>query len=994
MAETKKTEAGLEGELDLNALLLKNDLSGDTGFFLKLSGCLREGVWVFDKSGNTIFVNSVMASMLGYSACEMTDKPLSYFISPGSEKTARDFLPQKNTDTTKETGIVFLHKDGREVYTSVKTASFYNKDGSFHGAVSTVIDFSKEKLSETVLSKEMEMNRILSEIYMPLNYQDTSIPKIASLILTHALELTGSKHGYVSEIDPVTGDNVAHTLVQMMETGCGISEADKCSVFPRDAGGKFSGLHGYSLNTGESFYTNSPGEHPASRGVPEGHIPIVRFLSVAVKFEGKVIGQIALANSPNDYTNLDLKSVIRLGEYYGWAIQRYRAQKKLSDNEELLRHVFDVSPNRIYVKDKNLRILHANKSSCEVFGIRLGELLGKTAMEMAAAGMITESEAGLMIRDEKEVLETGKPIIIPEESVTSRDGKVRWFRTIKTPFRYLDEMCVLGVSMEITQIREQEEELGRQLERYDDLKKVIENKDMKIYETYYQLNQIFNSSPVGMCLIDKGYNVIMSNEKYCALAKLDLKDIIGSKCYQVFRSEECFSEKCPNKRILEGEKHCESQLVWERSDETPVPCYVNSKPFFDFHSELIGVIHTYQDISQILKTQEDLKSKEMLFYQSQKMEAIGRLAGGIAHDFNNLLTIIRGYTEILLIKSEQGSEMSESLNEIFKAAISATSLTGQLLAFSRKQVLDFKVLDLNGILTHLEKMLIRVVHENIELLIQPDPAIPPIKADRSQLEQILMNLVVNAHDALPNGGRITISTGIEHFQNRTIPAVPDPVSGDFVRLTIEDNGIGMSQETVGKIFEPFFTTKRVGEGTGLGLPTVFGIVKQHDGYIHVLSDLGKGTRFEIYFPALDSRLSPSQVITVPAAKKSVDGNGELILVVEDEKALAEFARRVLEKNSFRVLTTGTIAEAKDIYHNKKDEISLVFTDLVLTDGFGMEYILYLKNIDPAIKIIATSGYVEKQLDGSFFDEQGIPFLKKPYEIPQFLDTVSRLLHQA
>ena len=689
------------------------------------------------------------------------------------------------------------------------------------------------------------------------------------------------------------------------------------------------------------------------------------------------------------------ESHTRIRKIYG-AIQDITASKEIEENlrnsEELLRQIFDSSPDRIYMKDGNGRILLANNATCGIYGIRKDDLTGKTVFDLAGMGLLKKAEAVEINRADKEAFETGNTTVIPEECISTKDGKVRWFRTIRIPIVYRGDRRVLGVSMEITQLREQEEEIGRQLERYDDLQRVLENKDQKIYETYYQLNQIFNSSPVGMCVVDKEFNILMANDTYCRLTNLELKDVIRSKCYAAFRSDRCLTPDCCLRKIMQGERKQERQSIAERTDESTVPCYIVTQPFYDFHGELIGIVHAYQDISQILKAQEELKNKEMMLLQSQKMEAIGRLAGGIAHDFNNLLTIIKGYSELLMLKSGDDTEMSEGLNEIFKASTSAASLTGQLLAFSRKQVLDFKVIDLNRVLDDMEKMLKRVVGENIVIVIRPGLSLSPVRADRSQIEQVIMNLVVNAHDALPDGGQIVISTGKESFENRTIPTASHPVTGEFVLLSIEDNGIGMSQQTVEKVFEPFFTTKSIGEGTGLGLPTVFGIVKQHDGFIHVISELGKGSRFEVYFPVPSRMAEIFTGAAVPDKKSSAKGRGELVLIVEDETALSEFARRLLEDNQYRVATAGSIGKAKEVYQNKKSEISLVFTDMVLTDGFGMDLIQYLKSSDPSMKIIATSGYIDRQVDLGYFSDQNIPFIKKPYEIAQFLETVHRILH--
>jgi len=953
---------------------------------------MSEGVWVIDPDAATVYVNPAMCAMLGYSEEEMIGVSFYKFQPEACRKDAAERLSERKPEASTERELVFIHKDGREIAAAVKTAPILSPDGEFRGVVSTVRDISEEKKKQHFTNRENRINQILSDLYIPLTDPKVIIFDIAKIILQHARDITGSKYGFVSELDESTGDNVAHTMSKMMASGYEMKENTREVRFPRGDDGKYPALWGHALNTGEAFYTNDPDSHPSSKGLPDGHIPVEKFLAVPVKLGDEIVGEIVLANPGRDYNDDDLYSIIRLGEFFGITIQRNRMFSDISDSELLLHQVFDNSPIRIYVKDSGGKIILANKALFENYGIEADEIIGKTILELSQLGLMKIEDAEQVEREERDLYSGKRKFLIYKECLTPRDGKVRWFRTQKSLFSYHDEICILGVSMDITQLREQEEELGRQLERYEDLQQVLENKDQKIYETYYQLNQIFNSSPVGMSLVDKEFNILMANETYCKLTNMDLKNVIQSKCYEVFRSESCFTKNCCLKLTQGGEKKLERQSLMERRDEQKIPCYVVSQPFFDFHGELIGVVHAYQDISQILKAQDDLKNKELQLYQSQKMEAIGRLAGGIAHDFNNLLTIIKGYTELLLLKSAGDKEMSEGLNEIFKASSSAASLTGQLLAFSRKQILDFKVLDLNHILKDMEKMLRRMVGENITVEIQLKSPMTSIRADSSQIEQVVMNLIVNAHDALPNGGSITISTRTELLENRTIPSVTHPVTGEYVILRIEDNGEGMSRETVDKVFEPFFTTKRPGEGTGLGLPTVFGIVKQHDGFIHVMSEVGTGSVFEIYFPAFNTILAGNAAPEKAEKKWTIRGKGETVLVVEDELPLSEFVRRVLEDNFYRVLTAGNLAEAKEIYLHKKSEISLVFTDLVLTDGFGMDYILFVRSIDPASKIIATSGYVDKQLDQNFFIDQGIPFIKKPYEVSLLLDTVHRILH--
>ncbi|MCD6554092.1 MAG: GAF domain-containing protein [Anaerolineae bacterium] len=384
------------------------------------------------------------------------------------------------------------------------------------------------------------------------------------------------------------------------------------------------------------------------------------------------------------------------------------------------------------------------------------------------------------------------------------------------------------------------------------------------------------------------------------------------------------------------------------------------------------------------------KRLEEQLLHSQKLEAVGRLAGGVAHDFNNLLTAIIGYSDLVLMSLGQNDPLYKDVEEIKKAAERAASLTRQLLAFSRKQMLQPKVLDLNATVTHMEKMLQRLIRENIELVTILDPALGHIKADPGQIEQVIMNLAVNARDAMPQGGRLTIETANvvldENYAHQHMEVQPGP----YVMLAVSDTGMGMDDETQAHIFEPFFTTKGVGQGTGLGLATVYGIVKQSGGHIRVYSEPGHGTTFKIYLPRIEEVVESDRRAPIPG--ESPPGR-ETILLVEDEDMVRDLARRVLLQRGYTVLEARHGREAFQICEQHRGPIHLLVTDVVMPLMNGRELAKRLTTLHPEMKVLYISGYTDNIIIHHGLLEPGMAFLQKPFtpaalahKVRQALDT--------
>jgi two-component system cell cycle sensor histidine kinase/response regulator CckA len=388
---------------------------------------------------------------------------------------------------------------------------------------------------------------------------------------------------------------------------------------------------------------------------------------------------------------------------------------------------------------------------------------------------------------------------------------------------------------------------------------------------------------------------------------------------------------------------------------------------------------------------EDITERRVLedqFRQAQKMEAVGRLAGGIAHDFNNLLMVISGYTEVLLDQITLGHPLHSKAEAIQQASDRATTLTRQLLAFSRKQLLELKVIDVNAIVADMERLLRPLIGEDIELTTSLAPSVGCTRADAGQLEQVIMNLVVNAKDAMPSGGKICIRTASVTLDDSYRPENTFIKNGPYVMIAVSDNGQGMDRETQARIFEPFFTTKEKGKGTGLGLSTVYGIIKQSGGYVFVQSEINRGTVFTIYFPRVDE---PSEAVGATPVALAAVGGTETVLLVEDEDSVRQLVRETLESRGYRVLEAANGTDALALAAAHTDPIHLVITDVIMPGLSGHELVQQLQPTRPGLKVLYLSGYAQDAFPSTAAVDSQKTFLQKPFTLQSLSRKVREIL---
>ena len=394
---------------------------------------------------------------------------------------------------------------------------------------------------------------------------------------------------------------------------------------------------------------------------------------------------------------------------------------------------------------------------------------------------------------------------------------------------------------------------------------------------------------------------------------------------------------------------------------------------------------------ELESTQEDVKALDEQLRQSQKLEAIGQLAGGIAHDFNNQLAIIRGYVDMVMDQMSPGTRIHTQLNHVSEAVLRSSKLTGQLLMFSSKQPVDTRALDLNNLISNLQGMFDRLLGEDIVVRLDQQEDLWTVFADAGNLDQVLTNLAVNGRDAMPEGGVLTIRTQNVELDVRESLNWPEAKPGHYVRLSVSDTGTGMDAETKEHLFEPFFTTKGPGKGTGLGLSVVYGIIQAHEGWIDVATELGKGTIFTIYLAAHESEREETTQQSITPSQDQLQGQGESILLVEDEAALRDMKTQILTSRNYKVIACESLVHALKTAQEPETEFDLLLSDVVLPDGRGTDLASKLTQDRPDLPVVLVTGYTDERADWDRAQEAGWPILQKPVSIAKLLEAVRKSL---
>ncbi len=507
--------------------------------------------------------------------------------------------------------------------------------------------------------------------------------------------------------------------------------------------------------------------------------------------------------------------------------------------------------------------------------------------------------------------------------------------------------------------------------------------EQALLESEERYRTLFEDSRDAIYLITKEGNFVTVNKAVLNLLKFTKEEISSLNIRDIYTDPD---EREKFRDIIDTKGSVRDYEVKLKNKKGEVlDCLLTASIKKDSDGTILGYQGIIRDITARKKAEREKEQIQAQLFQAQKMEAIGILAGGVAHDLNNMMTAVQGFTDMAMMKTDAESPVYSDLEEVVTASSRATELTRQLLLFSRKQPMAFQTVNTNDVIRQLIKMLKRLIGEDVIIKTHLISDLNMVRADAGNLEQVVMNLALNARDAMPEGGQVSIKTNNITIDDDYCEHHSEAAPGKYIQIIVEDNGSGMSDETVEHIFDPFFSTKGPGKGTGLGLSVVYGIVKQHEGWIDVESEIDVGTRFVVYIPARKGKVTESGKEKSTFAQ--YQGKGERILVVEDEVSVRDLIMRVLDKNGYKGKSANDSEEALKIFKKEKGAFDLVLSDVVLPGQSGIELVEILKKRKPDLKIILSSGYPDKKSQWDIIQERGYRFLQKSYTLSVLLKAI-------
>jgi two-component system cell cycle sensor histidine kinase/response regulator CckA len=636
-------------------------------------------------------------------------------------------------------------------------------------------------------------------------------------------------------------------------------------------------------------------------------------------------------------------------------------QELLDKERETFFPILHKAPYGIALIDTNGRFIYVNPEFTNITGYTVEDIF---------AGRDWFHRASPFFEYRQEIIRSLKKDVIQKrvEKMFSVVCKNQEVKEIEFKPTLLDDGRIVMVFSDITERKRAEDALKESEEKY---RTILEN----IEDGYFE--------------VDIAGNFTFFNDSLCRMLGYSREEMMGMNDRQYTDQENAKNlYQAFNKVYRTGEAI--KGFVWEviAKDGTKLFGEVSVSLIKDSKGHPTGFRGIARDITERKRAEEEKATLQEKLRQSQKMEAIGGLAGGIAHDFNNLLTVISGNCQLSLLELKEGDSLRENVEEIKAAADRATSLTRQLLAFSRRQVLNLKVLDLNAIIRDLEKMLRRVIGEDIELVTCFADDLGMVKMDPGWIEQVIMNLAVNARDAMPGGGKLIIKTANADLDDSCVRTHAMVKPGPYVKLCVNDTGTGMAPEVKERLFEPFFTTKEKGKGTGLGLSTVYGIVKQSGGEIWVYSEPGLGTTFNIYLPRVDESVDDTKM---KVTREEIPRGGETILLVEDEEDVRRLAVRILQRQGYMVLEASCGKEALALCKEHQGPIDLILTDVVMPEMSGRQLADQLTLLHPDVKVVYMSGYTDNAIIHHGVLEEGVNYIQKPFTVDGLMKKIREIL---
>ncbi len=932
------------------------DLRKSEEFQRAMIGCSPVALYSIDFEGRVLSWNESAERIFGWKAEEVLDRPLP--IVPADKKEEflklRELVLEGEAFAGKE--VMRSKKDGILFDGSLSVAPIRNAAGDLIGIMAAMEDITQRKETESRLAWINRRNELLSATAARL-LQSGDPQSLVEEVCHQVMNFLGCQAFFNYLEEPAIGKmrlnacagipEEASREIEWLEHGnavCGCVARDRQRMIFEDILNSDDPVTELIKSYGIQCYVCHPliVQDRLIGTLSFGSRSRPRFASAEIEVMGSVANFVAVAMdrlATEDALHRSeglLNTAQRIGKIGGWEWDVYR--EEMFWTEETYR-IHDLETD--------------------------DELVDGKAFIDRSVECYAEEDRPRVLSAFNRCVEEGEPYAIECRFVSTK-GRHLWIRT--SGQAVWEEGRIVKVHGNIQDITEQK------------------RAEQSLYDQNQFIRTILDNLPIGLAVnyIDEGSAAYVNNrfEEIYGWPKEELKDV--EAFFEKVYPDEAYREKIRTQILQDTRSGDPKRMVWEGievagQDGQKRTVAAKNIPLY----EQGLMISTVQDISESRNLQNQLS-------QAQKMESVGRLAGGVAHDYNNMLSLIIGYTELAMGKVTPGEAIYEDLREISAAAKRSTDITRQLLAFARKQTITPRILDLNETVEGMLKMLRRLIGEDIDLAWLPDGDLGVVKMDPSQVDQIMANLCVNARDAINGVGRVTIETKNVSFDQAYCADHGGFVPGDFVMLAVSDDGCGMDKETLDKVFDPFFTTKDVGEGTGLGLSTVYGIVKQNEGFLKVYSELEKGTTFRVYLPRQGDYTGPVDSIE---DEESPRGEGETVLLVEDEVPILKLGRTMLSDLNYRVLEARTPGEAMALAENSEDEIELLITDVVMPDMNGRDLAEEMRLFFPGLRVLFMSGYTANVIAHHGVLEEGICFMQKPFSKKDLAKKVREALNE-
>ncbi len=902
---------------------------------------MSDAVIATDPEGRVEVWNPEAENLTGFSAHEVLGKPLSQILRIWD--AARKPVPEgllgmasQSLEATAHSSFFVENRLGRTIPVAVSVSALESQSGESKAFIFCLMNQSQERLSRRIMEIRLDlMERSETEGLDPI------LPKTIQDVADLLESAVGFYVSLAADTDEV---QCVYWSEKVPESFCGKDLVDGHRHVAR------AGAWAEPARSHKPLIVNDFKTLIAERGMPEGHGSVERLLVVPVVRDGKPRALLALANKTSEYTPLDAETLETLAGLIHQVVEHRKAEEKLRQSEARYKSLFqDHKAVKLLIDPQDGHIVDANRAAVDFYGWSHEEL---TRMFIQQINTLPSEAVQERMKEVKE----GRRAYF-EFQHRCADGSVRDVEVYSSRIDVDGKPYLHSIIHDVTGKKRMEAERARWLTAIEHAGEVVLITDADGFIQY--VNPAFEAVT--------GYTREEAVGQKPGILKSGLQDeAFYRDMWAALKAGKKWSGRMVNKKK-------DGTLYTEEATITPVK---------DAKGHIVNYVAVMRDITEKLQLEQQ-------FYQAQKLESVGRLAGGVAHDYNNSLTIILGFADLALREIPQGTLAADYIREITRAAERSVTITRQLLAFARKQIIEPIVMDLNVSVEGTLKMMRRLIGEDIDLVWKPGSHLWKVKMDPVQLDQILANLCVNARDAIGGVGTITLETANISIDEAYCASHAEFVPGDYVMLAVTDTGCGMDKDTLDKIFEPFFTTKELGKGTGLGLSTVYGIVRQNHGFINVYSEPGVGTTFKIYLPREQEIESPT--IREPSLGEVPRAKGETVLLVEDDPVLLEMTTVMLKDLGYEVLAAANPKDALALAEEYSGTIDLLMTDVIMPDMNGKTLAAKVREGRPGMKILYTSGYTSNVIAHHGILDPGVCFLPKPFGYKDLAEKIRETL---